>query len=105
MAKGWQTAEHVGRVTIGILDILASEFHKHSKKPDDEKDHNLIIKLSQACGYQSQLYSGLQKSIEYAQRLEAVEKTLEFATPEDLAMGKNPVLSEEADLKYKEQHR
>lgn len=103
MPKGWVPAEHVGKITTSILDILAREFFKESK--NKELDHGMLIKLSQACGYQAQLYSGLQKNIEYANRLESVEKTISGATPEDLAMGNNPVLQEEANLKTKEQLR
>ncbi len=103
MSKGWVPAEHVGKITTSILDVLAREFFKQSK--NKELDHGMLIKLSQACGYQAQLYSGLQKNIEYASRLESVEKTIRSATPEDLAMGNNPVLQEEANLKTQEKLR
>jgi hypothetical protein len=104
MAKGWATAEHVGHVTISILDVLAKEFHKANAKGED-KDHALLIKLSQAVGYQSQLYSGLQKSIEYAKRLEEVEKVVQHASAEDLALGQSPVLQAEDELKKDEAFR
>ena len=86
MPKGWVPAEHVGKVSTSILDVLAAEFFIESKKPNDEKDLGLLMKLSGACGYQAQLYSGLQKNIEYAARLEQVEKDVTHVTPEDLAL-------------------
>ena len=49
MNKTWAEPSHVGKVTISILDILAREFHMESAK--DKIDHNLLIKLSGACGY------------------------------------------------------
>lgn len=105
MPKGWVPAEHVGKVSTSILDVLAAEFFKESNKPNDEKDLGLLMKLSGACGYQAQLYSGLQKNIEYAQRLEQVEKDVTHVTPADLALGDNPVLKEEAEFKVKQDNR
>ena len=95
--KSWSEPEHVGKVTISILNVLSREFHKEAVK--DEPDHDLLVKLSSACGYQSQLYSGLQKNHEFAKRLQSIEKTIGTATAEELALGKNPVLSVEADTK------
>ena len=59
MNKTWADPNHVGKVTISMLEILSREFHKKSGK--DQIDHGLLIKLGGACGYQAQLYSGLQK--------------------------------------------
>jgi len=92
--KSWSEPEHVGKVTISILNVLSREFHKEAVK--DEPDHDLLVKLSSACGYQSQLYSGLQKNHEFAKRLQSIEKEMQ---KEELALGKNPVLSAEADRK------
>ncbi len=99
MKQGWADPDHVGKVTVSILDVLAKAFHRESAKSEDERDYEKLIKLSQATGYQAQLYSGLQKSHEFARRLQSIEKTLETATPEDLAFGLNPVLAAEAELK------
>jgi len=95
MHKSWAEPEHVGKITISILDTLSREFHKEAVK--DKPDYSLLVKLSSACGYQSQLYSGLQKHHEFAKRLQRIEKEMQSATAEDLALGKNPVLSAEAD--------
>jgi len=103
MPKNWAPASHVGAVTIGLMDVLAGEFYKEFKK--GEIDHSLLIKLSQAAGYQAQLYAGLQKNIEYAARLERVEKDMHRVTPEDLALGLNPVLKEEAEDKVRNNNR
>lgn len=100
MPKNWASADHVGKITISILNALTGEFHKANKA--EEKDHGLLIKLSQACGYQAQLYSGLQKNIEYSRRLEELEKTVQHATPEELALGQNPVIQAEEELKKDE---
>jgi len=102
MKNGWADPEHVGKITISILDILTKEFHKANKKADDEKDFDLIIKLSQAAGYQAQLYSGLQKSHEFARRLQSIEKVMQTANPETLALGQNPVIIAEEELKSKQ---
>jgi len=99
MNKTWAEPSHVGKVTISILDIFAREFHKESGK--DQIDHNLLIKLGGACGYQAQLYSGLQKNHEFAKRLQRIEKEVQNADAESIAMGQNPVLSAEADTKSK----
>jgi hypothetical protein len=101
----WTSAEHVGKVTTNLMDILAREFYKEDKKPDGEKDHSILIKLSQACGYQAQLYAGLQKNIEQARRLDAIEKRMSKVTPEDLALKNNPVILAEAELKQKNELR
>jgi hypothetical protein len=105
MKGTWADPGHVGKITISILDILSKEFHKAAKKEETEKDYDLIIKLSQAAGYQAQLYSGLQKSHEFARRLQSIEATLKTATPEGLAMGMSPVLQAEEELKTQFQGR
>jgi len=99
MHKNWSDASHVGKVTISILNVLAREFHKEAIK--DKPDHDLLAKLSSAAGYQSQLYSGLQKNHEFAKRLQKIEKEMQSATAEELAMGKNPVIGAEEDEKSK----
>lgn len=97
MKKSWTSPEHVGKITISILNKLAAEFHKETSKADEDKDHDKILKLAGACGYQSQVYSGIQKIHDFAKRVEEIEKTLEKADPEMLAMGVSPVLIEEND--------
>ena len=103
MKKTWADPEHVGKVTIRILDTLSGQFFKEMKKED--KGMDLAIKLSQAAGYQAQLYSGLQKSHEFSRRLQSIEKTLSNATAEDLALGQNPVLISETDTESKKTWR
>ena len=95
MNKTWAEPSHVGKVTISILDIFAREFHKESCK--DQIDHSLLIKLGGACGYQAQLYSGLQKNHEFAKRLQRIEIQVQNADAESLAMINNPVISAEED--------
>ncbi len=75
MNKNWAEPEHVGKITISILNTLAGEFHKESAK--DEKDYSLLIKLASACGYQAQLYSSLWKNHEFSKRLQSLEKNFE----------------------------
>ncbi len=89
MDKGWSRPEHVGKVTINTLNILSEYFMVETKKGED-KDMNLIIKLSQAMGYQSQIYAGLQKTFDMAKRVADIEKVLETADPESLATGRKP---------------
>lgn len=98
MDKGWSNPEHVGKLTIHTLDILSRYFNEEDKKGDD-KDMKLIIQLSSAMGYQSQIYAGLQKTFDMAKRVEEIEKVLETADPETLAMGMNPVKIAEDDLR------
>ena len=74
MNKNWAEPEHIGKITISILNTLASEFYKESAK--DEKDYSLLIKLASACGYQAQVYSSLQKNHEFGKRLEKIEENL-----------------------------
>lgn len=103
MKREWSEPSHVGKVTIRILDILSGEFFKEMKK--ETRDMDLAIKLSQAAGYQCQLYSGLQKSHEFARRLQSIEKTLANATPEDLALGQNPALLADMEKENKQSWR
>ena len=101
--KDWTSAEHVAKIGLSIMHVLAEEFHIEASKPTGEKDHSLMVKLSQAVGYQSQLFSALQKSHEFARRLNAVEKATHHISPEDLAYRNNPVVIEEQRLKDAEQ--
>jgi hypothetical protein len=103
MRKAWADPEHVGKITISTLNILTKEFHKEAKKT--EIDYDLLVKLSQAAGYQCQLYSGLQKSHEFARRLQSIEKTLANATPEDLALGQSPALLADMEKDNKQSWR
>ncbi len=103
MRKEWADPSHVGKITIRILDSLSAEFFKEMKK--DDKDMDVAIKLSQAAGYQAQLYSGLQKSHEFSRRLQSIEKTLANATPEDLALGQSPALLADMEKDNKETWR
>lgn len=97
MRRSWTSPEHVGKITISILNELSKEFHKEAAKPDEEKDGDKLLKIAGACGYQSQVYSGIQKTFDMARRIEEVEKVLERADPEMLAMGANPVTIAEED--------
>lgn len=98
MVKDWTSPEHVAKIGLSIMHVLAEEFHIEAKKPTGEKDHSLMVKLSQAVGYQSQLFSALQKSHEFARRLNAVEKATHNLTPEELALQYNPALIAERQL-------
>ena len=82
------------------MHVLAQEFHIEAKRPTDERDHTLMVKLSQAVGYQSQLFTSLQKNHEFARRLMQVEKATRIISPEDLAYKNNPTLL--ADLQNEE---
>ena len=75
MNKNWAEPEHVGKITISILNTLTSEFYKESAK--EEKDYSLLVKLAGACGYQAQLYSSLWKNHEFSKRLQSLEKNFE----------------------------
>ena len=97
MTKVWADPDHVGKITVSIMNTLSAYFHKEAKKSEEDQDFDKLIKLSQACGYQAQLYSGLQKSHEFARRLDRIDKVLETATPETLALGLNPVVLADAD--------
>ncbi len=103
--KIWTDDDHVGKVVVSLLDKLTASFHIHNDKPEDEKDYDLIIKLSSAAGYQAQLYSGLKKSHEFARRLQAIEKALRRATPEDFAMAHNPVLLAESEQQVQDEFK
>jgi len=97
--KVWADPDHVGKITVSIMNILSAHFHKEAKKSEEDQNFDKLIKLSQACGYQAQLYSGLQKSHEFARRLDRIDKVLQSATPEDLALGQNPVIIEENEIR------
>ena len=103
MKKGWARPEHVGKITIAILDKLSAKFFEEVNKEDP--DFKLLISLSQAAGYQAQLYGGLQKTHDYAKRIEKIEKFMEHADPELLAMGLNPVVIHDSDQRVKESAR
>ena len=75
MNKNWAEPEHVGKITISILNTLTGEFYKESAK--DEKDYSLLIKLASACGYQAQLFSSLWKNHEFSKRLQNLENNFE----------------------------
>ena len=96
--KDWQSAEHVAKIGLSIMHVLAQEFHIEAAKPSAEKDHSLMVKLSQAVGYQSQLFSALQKSHEFARRLQNVEKATRMLSPEELAYKHNPVVLAEKQM-------
>lgn len=100
MEKGWSRPEHVGKVVVSILDSLTGFYHAEEAKGED-KDLKLMIQLSQAAGYQAQIYAGLQKTFDMAKRIESVEKVLEKADPEMLAMGANPVVVQTEDERNK----
>jgi len=86
--KTWDSAEHVGKVTISILNILSKEFHKEAKK--DNPDYGLMTKLGSACGYQAQLFSGLQKNHEFAKRLDEIEDSIKKDIREKAVLEKFP---------------
>lgn len=100
MDKGWSRPEHVGKVVVNTLDVLTKYFHIEEKKGED-KDMSLIVKLSQAMGYQAQIYAGLQKTFDMAKRIQQVEEALQNADPESLAMGMNPVVVHSEDERSK----
>ena len=96
--RDWASAEHVAKIGLSIMHVLAQEFHIEAAKPTGEKDHSLMVKLSQAVGYQSQLFSALQKSHEFARRLQQVEKATRMLSPEELAFKHNPALLAEKQM-------
>jgi len=93
MNKNWAEPEHVGKITISILNTLTSEFHKESAK--DEKDYSLLIKLASACGYQAQLYSSLWKNHEFSKRLQILEKN--FQRTDSVYLDSPVVIAEEEE--------
>lgn len=97
MLTGWARPDHVGKITVAMLDVLSEEFFVESKKQD--RDFEKLIKISQAAGYQAQLYNGLQKNFDFAKRVEEIEEIVRNADPEKLAMGNSPVLVAEEDLR------
>ncbi len=96
MEKVWSNPEHVGKLVINNIDTLSKHFNTEEKK-GDERDVGLLIKLSQAMAYQAQIYSGLQKAFDMTKRVQQIERVLEKADPEALAMGMNPVVIAEVD--------
>jgi hypothetical protein len=90
--KTWDSVEHVGKVTISILNLLSKEFHKEAKK--EKPDYSLLTKLSSACGYQAQLYSGLQKNHEFAKRLEEIENSMKKEVRDKSILEKYPPIYE-----------
>ena len=102
MRKEWSSPEHVGKIVISHLHLLSGEFHKKMKEPDEEKDYDLIIKLSSAAGYQAQLYSGIQKQHEFARRLQRIEKELTTSHDPNSLLSKNPVINAEVDLQVQD---
>ena len=98
MKRDWADPSHVGKITVSHLNLLSKAFHKQMSKAEEEKDYDLIIKLSQAAGYQAQLYSGLQKSHEFSRRLESIEKQMGQIKMDDIML-QNPILTAEAEIK------
>ncbi len=97
MARDWTSAQQIAQLGLSIMYELAKEFHIEASKPSAEKDHNLMIKLSQAVGYQTQLFTSLQKNHEFAKRLVQVEAQTQIISPEDLAYKHNPALMAEQE--------
>jgi len=93
MNKNWAEPEHVGKITISILNTLTGEFYKESAK--DEKDYSLLIKLASACGYQAQLYSSLWKNHEFSKRLQNLEKN--FQRTDSIYLNNPVVIAEEEE--------
>ena len=91
MNKNWAEPEHVGKITISILNTLTGEFYKESAK--DEKDYSLLIKLASACGYQAQLYSSLWKNHEFSKRLQSLEEN--FRRTDSVYLDSPVVIAEE----------
>jgi len=100
METAWSNPEHVGKLVINNLNVLSKYFNEEEKK-GTEKDINLIIKLSQAMGYQAQIYASIQKTFDMTKRVEEIEHILERADPESLAMGMNPVVISDVDERTK----
>jgi hypothetical protein len=88
MAEEWTDPSHVGKISVSIMDILFTEFKKESEKDEDTQDIDKLIKLSQATGYQAQVFSGLQKNHEFAKRLQSVEKLLSAENQLELKIAK-----------------
>ena len=84
MVDDWTDPAHVGKISVSIMDKLYEIFEKEAKKEDEEINLDVLIKLSQATGYQAQVYSGLQKNHEFAKRLQSIEKTLSGEKPLEL---------------------
>lgn len=105
MAKDRDSPEHVMKIGLSIMHSLAGEFHKEAAKPEGEKDFGLLTKLSQAVGYQSQLFSALKKSHEYERRLQKTERAVRHLTPENLVYENNPVISAERELESLQKHQ
>lgn len=97
MQKTWADEEHVGKLTVSIMNTLSKKFHTEAKKPEEEVNDDKLIKFSQAIGYQAQIFSGLQKNHEFAKRLQSVEKILSRANTGD-PMTNNPVINAEKEL-------
>jgi hypothetical protein len=97
----WTDVSHAGRIGLGIMDIMSKEFFIESRMGEN-KDINKMIKLSQAVGYQLQLYSALYKSHEVEKRLQGIERKIATYSAED-AMKNSPVISAEKELQTLEE--
>jgi hypothetical protein len=95
----WTSPGHLSKISAGIIDGLSKEFYKMLNGPDEEKNHELLIKLSSAIGYQGMMYNTLWKSNKLHERIEALEQDMDRPLPEDVAMAQSPVLLEESKLR------
>jgi hypothetical protein len=95
MNKTWSDVDHVGKITISILDSLTKEYNLELEQ--DNPDLTLLVKLASAVGYQAQLYSSLYKNHEISKRIDYLEKQMKGLGAQDMAMLYNPVVIAEDD--------
>ena len=95
MAKAWTDPSHIGKIIVSVVNKLSAEFHIEFDKED--KDFEKLVRLAGSIGYQAQIYNGIQKTHDFAKRVEELESVVQNADPEKLAMGLNPVIIAEED--------
>ena len=96
--KNWTSPGHLSKISAGIIDGLSKEFYRLLKEPNDEKNHDLLIRLSGAIGYQGMMYNTLWKSNELSRRIHSLEEDMAKMPAEDLAMSQSPVLMADSRL-------
>ncbi len=97
--KDWTSPGHLSKISSGIIDGLSKEFYRLLKAPIEERDHDVLIRLSGAIGYQGMMYNTLWKSNELSNRIHKLEDDMDNIPASELAMSQSPVLMEESKLK------
>lgn len=105
MKRDWAEPSHVGKICISVLEALSKEFHIEIKKPEDQRDKDMLIRLGGAIGYQAMNYNSLQKSHETHKRIQDLEKQMEIVDLESFAMSHTPQVMEDDKLAIQAEFR